>query len=114
LKTLSAQATPALVERVEALRQEEGQTASQVVLQAVDFWTRLPAEAHLAIRRLAAADRVDQLVQRVLSEALDLQFQLASQRVATTMQLSAEVDASLPTATDDELLATADAALGGR
>lgn len=111
-KTLSTQAPPELYARVEELVREEGQTTSQVVLAAVDFWTQLPPETHLAIRRLMAGDQAGELVRHVVSDALDLQFNLASARVAASMRVPAEVAAVIgPEADDAAFLDAADAVL---
>lgn len=52
-KTLYAQPPLELSERVERIRALTNQSTTQIVVDALDLWTLLPPEAHIALRRIA-------------------------------------------------------------
>lgn len=113
-KTLSAQAPEELCRRVDKLGDAEGRSRSQVVLAAVEFWTHLPPEAHLAIRQIQAMGEevAARLYRHVASDALDVQFAAARERIVATMNVPAELAVTLgPAAEDDAFLDAASAAV---
>jgi len=102
IKTISGQAPVALAERLADAAQIEQRSASQLVVSAVDLYTRLPAEVHIALRRIAATEgeaAVDQLMVDIGRRIVDRQFDAARDRVASKMQLGSagelETDAQL-------------------
>ena len=55
-KTLYAQPPLELSERVERTRTLTNQTTTQIVIDALDLWTILAPEAHIALRRVRQAE----------------------------------------------------------
>ena len=110
-KTLYAQPSTELAARIERTKQLGNQSSAQVVLEAVDFWTLLPPEAHLALRRLEAASGravMERAVQHFARDLVGLQYADAQDRVVQQML----IPKSMASATsEDELLAAADKAV---
>ena len=86
-RTLSTQAPEQLADRVERLAAEEGRNRSQVVLAAIEFWSQLSPEAHLAITRVQAMgdEMRARLLRQLEREALNFQFTAVRERIAATM-----------------------------
>jgi len=111
---LSTHASPELYNRVETLGQIEGQSNSQMVLAAVEFWTQLPPEAHRAIRQIQEMGEhvARRLVRQVTRETLDLQFEAANAGVAASVRLPGDLAPLVgPDADDQTFLDSADAAI---
>jgi len=109
-RTLSTQAPEQLADRVERLAAEEGRNRSQVVLAAIEFWSQLSPEAHLAITRVQAMgdEMRARLLRQLEREALNFQFTAVRERIAATMVLP---DAIADAIRDDTDLADAADAL---
>lgn len=106
-KTLYAQPSAELATRIERAKQLGNQSSAQVVLEAVDFWTLMPPEAHLSLRRLEMTSGravMERAVQQFARTLVGLQYAEAQDRVVRSMQLPTDCDSAL---TDDELLSTA-------
>ena len=72
-KTIYAQPSVGLSKRIEIAKQLANQTTAQVVLEALDFWTRLPPESHVALRRLelhGGPSAVSELIARLSREII--------------------------------------------
>jgi len=89
-RTISGSAPVALADRVQEVAKIEDRTPSQVVVAAVDLYTRLPAEAHIALRRIESLGGEAEL-ERILvdlgRQILDRQFEAARRAVAASMQV---------------------------
>jgi len=101
-RTLSTQAPAQLADRVERLAAEEGRNRSQVVLAAIEFWTQLSPEAHLAITRVQAMgeEMRTRLLRQLEREALDFQFTAVRERIAATLTVPRDVP--MPSAHSDD------------
>ena len=109
-QTISGSASKELVDRVQAVATIEDRTPSQVVVSAVDLYTRLPSEAHLALRRIAALGGETELEQTLVElgrHILDRQFAAARHAVAAGMR----VDDLGALESDEDFLRAASAAV---
>lgn len=102
-RTLSTQAPEQLADRVERLAAEEGRNRSQVVLAAVEFWSQLSPEAHLAITRVQAMgeEMRTRLLRQLEREALDFQFTAVRERIAATMTVPEDISIRVEPSDDD-------------
>lgn len=92
MRTISGSAPQSVADRVQRVAAIEDRSPSQIVVSAVDLYTRLPAEAHLALRRIESLGGEAQL-ERVLVELgrhiLDREFDAARSAVAATLRVDA-------------------------
>lgn len=104
--TLSTQAPADIAERVDHVAEIEQRKRSQVILHAVDFWSRLSPETHLGISRLQASgdDVAGALYRRIAREVLDAQFAVVEARIVKQMQVPEDVVARLGDDPDDDSL----------
>jgi hypothetical protein len=109
-RTISGSAPEELADRVQEVARIEDRTPSQVVVSAVDLYTRLPTEAHIALRRIQALGG-ETALERVLvdlgRQILDRQFEAARHAVAASITVN-DLDRL---ESDDEFLAAAAAAV---
>ena len=112
-RTLSAQAPDELADRVERAALEEGRNRSQFVLAAVEFWSQLSPEAHLAITRVETmgADMRQRLFRQIEREVLDFQFTAVRERIAATLSVPPEAAVGELTSASDDMLLDAAVAL---
>ncbi|MGI8547884.1 MAG: hypothetical protein ACR2M1_11195 [Gemmatimonadaceae bacterium] len=109
-RTLSCAATEELCGRVDKVAELEARSPSQVVVSAADLYTRLPVEAHIALRRIESLGGEAELQRTVVDMGryiLDRQFDAARSAVAATM----DVDALSALESDDEFLSAASAVI---
>ena len=113
-RTLSGAATEELCGRVDRVAELEARSPSQVVVSAADLYTRLPAEAHIALRRIESLGGEAEL-QRTLVDMgryiLDRQFDTARSAVAARMDVGMDVDALGVLESDNEFLSAASAVI---
>lgn len=109
-KTLYAQPTPELSERIDRVRLLENLSNAQIVLEALDFWTLMTPETHVALRRvahLAGRAGVERVVQKLARDLTTAKFDQTAARVATQLPTATEsADVDDPTI-DDIYLTTA-------
>jgi hypothetical protein len=87
-KTLYAQPSEELARRIERTKQLANQSNAQVVLEAVDFWTLMPPEAHLALRRIehtAGRKVMERAVRQFARDLIGLQYDQVAERVSADM-----------------------------
>ena len=113
INCISGQAPVELAMRLADAARFEQRTASQLVVSAVDLYTRLSPEVHVALRRIAATEGeavVQQLMTDIGRRILDRQFDVARRKVAEQMNTAALGALT----SDDELLNAASAAVSHR
>lgn len=89
-QTISGSAPKALADRVQEVAKIEDRTTSQVVVSAVELYTRLPPEAHIALRRierLGGATELERVLVDLGRQILDRQFDAARAAVAASMRV---------------------------
>jgi|GEM_PF-6675623 len=88
-KTLSARAPDALAARIDQIAKNAGRSRSQVILAALEFWTQLSPEVHVAISGIQGMneERRARLVRDVERDVLDIQFGAVRERVIAQLQV---------------------------
>lgn len=105
-KTVSAHVSEEVVRRIEHTARLDARPVSQVVAAAIAFYTRLPADAHQALRTVEALGgeaALNTAVHKVAREMIAAAFDVAERRLAEA--IPEEVVAGLNT--EDDILAAA-------
>lgn len=87
-KTISMHASEETARRLEHICRMEARNPSQIASAALDFYLRLPAEAHTALRHLQALgseEDLDRASQRLWHVLLDAQYEIAERRMVAAM-----------------------------
>jgi hypothetical protein len=105
-RTISAHADEETAKLVESVAKAEDRPASQIVVAALKFYMRLPAEARAAIRTLEAfgtPDEIQTAIRRTARTLIDAEFDVTERRMAEQMRLPNEEALQ----TDESILAEA-------
>lgn len=89
-RTLSAYVDDELAEKVDNLSEVEDRKTSQLVAAAVELYIKLPAEAHIALRRIAALgtpEDVQRVHREITRKILGEQFRLVQASVVKEMRV---------------------------
>jgi hypothetical protein len=103
-KTLYAQPSAELAERIERVRQLENLSNAQIVLESLDFWTLMSPETHVALRRVAqSAGRagVERVVHKLARDLTTMQFEQTATRLATQLPSASPTSSSDNDGSDD-------------
>lgn len=87
-RTISGTASEEIAERVHKAARIEDRSPSQIVVSAADLYTRLPTEAHIALRRielLGGPGELDRAIVALGRDILRYQFDAAREAVAASM-----------------------------
>jgi hypothetical protein len=92
-RTISAHADEQTVERVKLVARAEDRAPSQIAAAALRFYTKLPPEAHTAIRTIEAFGTEDEafaMAGAVTRALVAAEFEIAQRRIAAQMRLENE------------------------
>ncbi len=113
-RTISGTASEEIAERVCKAAKIEDRTTSQIVVSAVDLYTRLPAEAHIALRRIELLGGPGEMERAIVAFGRDIlryQFDAARDSVAASMSKSMQIGGLAGLESDSDFLSAASAAV---